>query len=67
MRRRCGFPPSASAPLEAARDGIGEYLTVSIGAYLAQPGEGAEAALSQADRALYAAKSAGRNTFRLAE
>lgn len=36
-------------------------LTVSIGAYLCQPGEGMESLLQKADKALYTAKESGRN------
>lgn len=36
-------------------------VTVSIGAYLVQPGDGMELALQEVDRALYRAKEAGRN------
>jgi len=39
-------------------------LTVSIGGYLAVAHEDLEAVLIKADRALYAAKSAGRNRYR---
>lgn len=36
-------------------------VTVSVGAALAEPGEGAAALLDRADRLMYAAKAAGRN------
>ena len=38
-------------------------LSVSIGGYLALPGESLEDVLNKADQALYAAKSAGRNRY----
>lgn len=40
-------------------------LSVSIGGHLASPGEAMETILLHADRALYAAKAAGRNCLRL--
>lgn len=43
----------------------GRVLTVSVGAYLVKPGETVESALQRADDALYAAKNAGRNAFRM--
>lgn len=42
-------------------DGIDGLLTVSIGAACAQAGESGEALIARADRALYAAKNAGRD------
>lgn len=42
-------------------DGIGGVLTVSIGAATVEPGETDNALLARADRALYAAKTEGRN------
>jgi diguanylate cyclase (GGDEF)-like protein len=51
---------AASAPLADGR-----VLTVSIGAYLVKPGDSVEIALQRADDALYAAKDAGRNAFRM--
>ncbi len=42
-------------------------VTVSIGAHLAQPGDDIERILLLADKALYAAKQAGRNAVRLTE
>lgn len=45
------------------RDGGQVSLTVSIGGYLARAGEGLEEVLNKADRALYAAKAAGRNRY----
>lgn len=40
-------------------------LTLSLGAYLAKPGEDLERVLNRADKALYAAKAAGRNRLYL--
>lgn len=42
-------------------DGVRVPFTVSIGAAVHTPGEAAERTLERADRALYAAKAAGRN------
>lgn len=50
---------------KAKRDGD-KPITVSIGAYLAGPGDDIEGILQHADEALYAAKAAGRNTLRVA-
>jgi two-component system cell cycle response regulator len=41
-------------------------VTVSVGAALRSPGQGADAILSAADNALYAAKGAGRDRSALA-
>lgn len=40
-------------------------LTLSLGAYLAKPGEDLERVLNRADKALYSAKAAGRNRMYL--
>jgi diguanylate cyclase (GGDEF)-like protein len=37
-------------------------ITVSVGAYLCQPGDSAKTILHEADQALYQAKAGGRNT-----
>ena len=49
----------AQATPQGAGDGVS--FTVSIGAAVHMPGEAAERTLERADRALYAAKAAGRN------
>lgn len=46
-------------------DGAAMPVTVSVGGYLAGAGEGMESVLQKADQALYAAKAAGRDCFRL--
>lgn len=48
-----------------AADGGDMALSVSVGGYLANPGEGMDIVLHNADKALYEAKAAGRNCFRL--
>lgn len=55
-------------PMSAPDHAGGVPVTVSIGVTLGQPGPGvlpAEALIDQADRALYSAKSRGRDTVRL--
>lgn len=54
------------ASIESDARAIGQPLTVSVGAYLAHPGEDMERVLRRADEALYAAKAAGRNGLRIA-
>lgn len=53
------------AAAESAPLADGRALTLSVGAYLVKPGETVATALQRADEALYAAKNAGRNTFRM--
>ncbi len=50
---------------QQTRDG-GRPLTLSMGGYLADGGDNTEEVLHRVDEALYAAKDAGRNAFRLA-
>lgn len=50
---------------QQTRDG-GQPLTLSMGGYLAGGGDNTEEVLRRVDEALYAAKDAGRNVFRLA-
>lgn len=47
-----------------AVDGTAIPLSASIGGHLARPGEAFNHVLHEADRALYAAKAAGRNCYR---
>jgi diguanylate cyclase (GGDEF)-like protein/PAS domain S-box-containing protein len=54
-----------AAPLQV-EDGPSLSLTISLGVAVLEPGEDPEALLRRADQALYAAKEAGRNTWRLA-
>lgn len=51
--------------VESASRDSGPPVTTSLGAYLAAPGTSADAMLTQADRALYAAKQSGRNQVNL--
>ncbi len=51
--------------LHLEADGLPVPVAVSVGGYLASPGEDMESVLQKADQALYAAKAAGRNCFRL--
>ena len=51
-------------PLELAGQQV--YPTASIGAALSAPGIVADQLLAEADRAMYAAKAAGRGRWRLA-
>ncbi len=53
-----------AAIAEGLRLPSGDPVTVSVGAYLAAPGETLELILQRADQALYAAKEAGRNCVR---
>jgi len=53
---------------ETIEQGAGDLqlqVTVSMGGYLAGPGDTVDTALQQADEALYAAKHAGRNRFEI--
>jgi len=45
-------------------DGAPVRLTISVGGYFAHSGEDLESMLQRADKALYAAKDAGRNCYR---
>ncbi|MFB4204978.1 hypothetical protein KBTX_01517 [wastewater metagenome] len=54
------------ASIESDARSVGQPLTVSVGAYLARPGEDMERVLRRADEALYAAKAGGRNGLRIA-
>jgi diguanylate cyclase (GGDEF)-like protein len=51
----------ASAAMPIALDGNEYTTTLSIGVVIARPGESVEIAVARADRAMYTAKSAGRN------
>jgi diguanylate cyclase (GGDEF)-like protein len=51
---------------DVSADGVTIRPSVSIGVATCQPGDRAEALVDRADRALYAAKAAGRNCVRVA-
>jgi diguanylate cyclase (GGDEF)-like protein len=52
---------------EVRRDGISKTVHVSVGGALARPDDSAETLFARADAALYAAKSAGRNSSEIAK
>ncbi len=58
---------SAAAAAEVAGGPPGLRMTVSMGLAEHQPGEAVELTLDRADKALYAAKHAGRNRVALGE
>lgn len=55
----------ATVPARLRVGTAGEVFTVSVGGHLAAPGESMEDILQKADKALYEAKAAGRNCFRM--
>jgi diguanylate cyclase (GGDEF)-like protein len=54
----------AEVPIELGGEMLG--VTLSLGVATRQPGESGDALVARADRALYEAKSNGRNRVRLA-
>jgi len=63
IRQRVATAELASVPGMTAD---AAHLSVSIGGYLCAPGEAIDSLLHMADKALYAAKAAGRNQVRIA-
>lgn len=58
--RLCAFIRDTPIPLPEGRPPV--TITISLGVALAQPGEPIEEVIERADRALYEAKAAGRDT-----
>ena len=63
--RLCALIREAPIPLPDGRPPIS--VTVSLGVALAEPGETIEAVIDRADKALYDAKAAGRNTVTVSD